>query len=143
VSAGAISVSGLVSSQLARGSFDKFILESRAWGDSERGSMETFDAARQQGALLPKVLNILIVAQLRAILAQEIVNVASNNQLTGAASLPPYSVSIDNYVLLAATGTLWETSQQALLPMMAGWNNDEGYTFAPTALPYTSEIYLH
>lgn len=38
--------------------------------------MQTFDAARQQGALLLKVLNILIVAQLRAISAQEIVNLA-------------------------------------------------------------------
>lgn len=64
-SAGSISVNVLVSSQLARGAFDKFILESSAWADGERGSVQSFEAAREQGALLRQALNVSTVAQLQ------------------------------------------------------------------------------
>ena len=31
---------------------------------------------------------------------------------------------------------MWEMDQQALVSMMAGWNHDQGYIFASTALPH-------
>jgi para-nitrobenzyl esterase len=138
-SAGALSVGIIVSSFLARGSFDKAIMESGALSESTRGSITTFDVARVLGGLFLKVFNASSVTQIRAIPPATIAKIAGVNQLTGSASvLPPYSASIDDYVLLAAPPTIWDSGEQAHVPLLMGWNHNEGYIFAGNALPHNS-----
>jgi para-nitrobenzyl esterase len=72
-SAGAHSVGLLMSSPLATGSFNKAIMESGAWWDSEHGSITTFDQARQIGSAWTTRVGATSLTDLRALSAQTIV----------------------------------------------------------------------
>ena len=136
-SAGAHSVGILMSSPLAQGSFNKAIMESGAWWDSEHGSMPTFDQARQIGTAWAQRVGATNTSALRALSAQTIVNTTLYSLAVDPA-LHNFAPSIDHYVLQAAPPTVFKQGAQARVPLLAGWNGDEELIFLPRALPHNS-----
>jgi para-nitrobenzyl esterase len=136
-SAGAHSVGLLMSSPLAQGSFNKAIMESGAWWDSEHGSITTFDQARQIGTAWTTRVGATSVAALRALSAQTIVNSSPYNPATDPV-VTAFAPSIDRFVLQSAPGTVFKAGNQAHVPLLAGWNGAEELLFLPRALPHNS-----
>ena len=136
-SAGAHSIGLLMSSPLGQGAFDKAIIESGAWWDSEHGSINTFDQARQEGYAWATRMGAHSASTLRALSAQSIVNDTLYNIATDPA-LSAFGPSIDYYVVEATPAAVFEAGNQSHIPLLAGWNGDEGLLFAPRALPHNS-----
>ena len=136
-SAGAHSVGLLMSSPLTKGLFNKAILESGAWWDSNHGSLSTFAQARQLGSAFTSRVGATSLTSLRALSAATVVSNSMWNVNTDP-TITASSPSIDNYVLQSAPGTIWEAGKQAQVPLLAGWNGDEQLPFLPFALPHNS-----
>ena len=136
-SAGAHSVGILMSSPRAIGLFNKAICESGAWWDSNHGSIMTFDMARQKGMAWADAVASTSPAALRALPAATIVATNLYNPLTDP-TVSNFGPNIDRYVLNQAPGTVFAQSQQAQVPLLAGWNAAEGVIFAPWSLPHNN-----
>ena len=136
-SAGAHAIGILMSSPLSKGLFNKAILESGAFWDSEAGPIETFIQARQQGAAFEEKLGVKSVAQLRSMSAVEINDAAQWNPATDP-KVTAFAPSIDNYVLTGVPGMVFQNGQQMKVPLLAGWTSDEQALFLPYALSSTN-----
>ena len=136
-SAGAHAIGLLMASPLAQGAFDKAILESGAWWDTEHGSITTFEQARQIGAAWTNRIGVSSVSGLRELSSKEIVNSSLWSVLADPGTTA-FSPSIDSYVLPAAPGAIFEAGRQLKIPLLAGWNQVEESLFLPRALPHQS-----
>ena len=128
-SAGSFSVSALMASSAAHGLFQKAIGES---GAAFFSSGIVFDsmAAREQrdGKLISATLGEQTLAQLRAMPAQRLLDAFFK---PGGSNFVP---DIDGYFLRESLPAIFAAGLQNDVPLLAGWNHDEG-GFAMAAAP--------
>jgi para-nitrobenzyl esterase len=117
-SAGSFAVSTLMASPAARGLFHKAIGESGAAfsGTLAYDSLETRETA--DGAWVDG-LGVKSLAELRALPTEKILDAVKDK--TGG-----FQPDIDGKVLTEPIETTYAAGHQAHLPLLAGWNSDEG-----------------
>lgn len=119
-SAGSISVTALVASPLARGLFGRAIGESGGFFRGQRG-LRTLAAAEEVGTrFTAKAFGTTSPAALRALPAQKLLDA------TLAQPRLSFTRVIDGYVLPEDTGKWYAAGRQAQVPILGGWNRDEG-----------------
>lgn len=122
-SAGSFAVSTLMASPMAEGLFQKAIGES---GGAVAGSTLEYDNLPTREAKDAKwvaTLNVKSLAELRALPAQTILDAAKKPGV----GFPP---DIDGKVLTEPVGATYAAGKQAHIPLIAGWNRDEGNSMA-------------
>lgn len=118
-SAGSFAVSTLMASPLAQGLFQKAIGES---GGAVAGATLVYDtlAVREvKDAQWVSTLNVKTLAELRALPTQTILDACKK---PGVGFAP----DIDGKVLIEPVGKTYAAGKQAHVPLIAGWNADEG-----------------
>ena len=118
-SAGSIAVSTLMASPLAQGLFNKAIGESGSALGEERSDKTAAQAALKETAWAQST-GAMSLAELRAIPAETILEAAKRE---GA---PRFWPVIDGKVLTESVAAAYAEGRQAHIPVMAGWNRDEG-----------------
>ncbi len=119
-SAGSFSVSALMASPLAQGLFDRAIGESGAFFGTTLGLkplVETEKAGMEFGRTLTGSES---VEALRAKPAEELLQAASKG---GAFRFAP---NVDGYFLPQDVASIFAAGKQSHVPLLAGWNLDEG-----------------
>lgn len=120
-SAGSMAVSTLMASPLARGLFHRAIGQSGSGfpaGNAPGGSAA--ERARRDGEWVSSALGVSSLAELRALPAETIVAAASKQ---GA---PGFVPDVDGRVLTEPIADTFRAGRQAHVPLLAGWNADEG-----------------
>jgi para-nitrobenzyl esterase len=142
-SAGSFSVSAIMASPLARGLFARAIGESGAFfnlGDPARGP-KPLSASEQQGQQWGASIGAPSLADLRAKSAKDLLDAATANGQQFR-----FWPNIDGYVLPRDVSAIYADGQQAHVPLLAGWNEDEaraGVTLAkekPTAASLAKQL---
>ena len=136
-SAGAHAVGILMASPAAAGAFDKAIGQSGAFWESEGGSMKNHAQASAMGVALGERLQARNLAQLRAIPAQEL-QVATNWTFATDPAAGSFAPAVDGHVLSTDPYTAFLAGHQNDVPLLVGWNTDEGLLFMPRALPHAT-----
>ena len=123
-SAGSFAVSTLMASPMAKGLFQKAIGESG--GAVGRGVLNTDTLAEREvkDAEWVASTGAASLAALRAMPTQAILDAVTKKQGT---SFPP---DIDGKVLTEPVDDTYAAGKQAHVPLIAGWNSDEGSFFA-------------
>jgi para-nitrobenzyl esterase len=118
-SAGSFSVSALMASPLSRGLFQRAIGESGAFFGTSLGLKSLADA-EQVGAHFAESLGASSLAALRAKPAAELLEAASKDN--------PFRFpqDIDGYFFPENPREIFANGRQAHVPLLAGWNRDEG-----------------
>lgn len=121
-SAGSMSVNCLVASPLAKGLFQRAIAESGASFVSSplRGSA-TLQQAEEDGIKLQETLKKSSIQELRNMPAEDLFSSAKVQA----------SPIIDGYVLPDAIANIFEQGKQNDVPVLTGWNGDDGILFTP------------
>jgi para-nitrobenzyl esterase len=129
-SSGGASINRLLVCPLAKGLFQKVIIESAAVLNS-RDSKTALPVMEARGQAFAKLLHAEGLEQMRAIPASELVT---------AAKAMKFDPVIDGYVLpeLAADG--FDGGKAYAVPMLIGSNSDEGPRMAVTAVKFRGEI---
>ena len=125
-SAGAISVAALVASPLAKGLFQRAIAESGNDGvPMDPGENATFDRAmaEAEGAAFAQGLGAVHLADLRAIDADTLIH----------KPWAPRTI-VDGHALREDMATIYRDHRQNDVPILVGWNADEGKDLAPEIL---------
>ena len=136
-SAGAHSVGLLMASPLADGLFQKGIMESGAYWDSEHGSIEPFRDARSQGSAFMRKIGATSVTELRQLPADTINSAALWNESTDP-GITAFAPSVDRYVVRTAPAHVFDLARSQRIPLLAGFNADEQYLFLSRALPHNT-----
>lgn len=132
-SAGSFSVSALMASPMAKGLFAGAIGESGAFfGATLRA--ESLSASEQNGVALANAIGAPALSQLRALSAHELLAASRR------AGLPTFRPNIDGFFLPEPPAAIYAAGQQARVPLLAGWNSEEGPGRAVVANP-TSESF--
>jgi para-nitrobenzyl esterase len=118
-SAGSFSVSALMASPLARGLFQRAIGESGSFL-SNNGWSKARAEAEKAGAAFAAELGRPSIEALRATPAQEILDAALKHPLLD------FWPDVDGYFLPSDCLTIFGSGGQARVPVLAGWNRDEG-----------------
>ena len=134
-SAGAHAVGLLMASPLTTGLFHKAIGQSGAFWESEDGAMKPYGDAQTMGLALGTQLGATTLDELRAIPPLQLQTAtdwtfATNPQVTA------FSPVVDGYVLPENPYVRFMNGRQNDVPLLAGWNADEGLPFLPRGLPY-------
>ena len=135
-SAGAHAVGILMASPLSRGLFHKAIAQSGAFWDGKIGPLETYDEAHARGVRFTQKLGTTIAA-LRALPAAQ-VNAAAPWNFSMIPMVTTFSPNIDRYVVREAPSAGFAHGQQMNIPLLGGWNEDEGYPFDAHGLAHGS-----
>lgn len=123
-SAGSMSVSAQMASPLAKGLFVHAIGESGgAFKTAGLNLLPANDAARQGERFAQKAFGGSDLAKLRAIPAAEILNAATTR--TGG-NILAFKPDIDGDFLPESVAAIYARGEQAHVPLLAGWNQDEG-----------------
>jgi para-nitrobenzyl esterase len=124
-SAGSFSVSALMASPLAQGLFHRAIGESGAFFGSTLGLKPHAETEAADAKFAAGSLGADSIAELRAKsadnLMQAVSQAASKDPSRGFA--PP---NIDGYFLPETVSAIFAAGKQAHVPLLAGWNRDEG-----------------
>ncbi|MCK2177853.1 carboxylesterase/lipase family protein [Enterobacter asburiae] len=136
-SAGAHSVGILMASPLARGLFHKAIGQSGAFWESENGVIPSKLQAQTIGKSLSEKLGAKTLSDLR-ILEPDILQDMTNWTLQTDPSVSNFSPSLDGYVLPNAPYLQFQHGLQSHIPLLVGWNGDEGEMFMSRAVPHSS-----
>ncbi len=118
-SAGSFAVSTLMASPLAQGLFHKVIGES---GGAVVNNVLAYDSLAEREAKDDKFvasLDVKTLAELRALPVQTILEAAKKPGV----GFPP---DVDGKVLTEPVGDTYAAGKQAHIPLIAGWNADEG-----------------
>ena len=122
-SAGSFSVSAQMASPLAKGLFQKAIGESGAAFSRSGLSFESMSVRAEKDAkVVSEKLGTQTLAELRALPAEKVL----------APFIPPQShgfefgPDIDGYFLPESVSAIFAAGKQNDIPMLAGWNHDEG-----------------
>jgi para-nitrobenzyl esterase len=119
-SAGSLSVSALMASPLAQGLFHRAIGESGAFFGSSVQLKPRTETERIGLEFAKSALSAESLESLRAKPATEILQAASKE---GA---PRFSPNVDGYFLPVSVETIFAAGRQSPVPLLAGWNADEG-----------------
>jgi para-nitrobenzyl esterase len=119
-SAGSFAVSTLMASPMAQGLFVKAIGESGSAMGVGAPEKPTLNEIEDRDADWVKTLNVSTLAELRALPAVKILDAA---QAKGA---PNFSAVVDGAVLTEPVAETYAKGKQAHVPLLAGWNRDEG-----------------
>lgn len=123
-SAGSFSVSALMASPLSRNLFQKAIGESGAFFPHPGGhglDLTALAETEQVGVKFAKSVGAKSLAQLRAIPGDQLLQAAA--KFNNAFDFKP---SIDGYFLPADVESIFRQGAQSHVPLLAGWNADEG-----------------
>ncbi len=122
-SAGSFSVSGLMASPLAKGLFQKAIGESG--GAGERPDSEQSEKSREikDSKLASSTLGVQTLAELRAIPAEKLLNAFFK---PGGENNFAFGPDVDGYFLPEPASAIFAAGKQNDVPLLAGWNHDEG-----------------
>jgi len=124
-SAGAFDVSLLMASPLANGLFARAIGESGgALTPTATFGPKPLQIGEQDGAKFAQSLGLNSIAELRVRPAQEILQAAIKNPITYGFGV------VDGYVVPEHPASLYAQGKQNDVPLMVGWNADEGTLFA-------------
>ncbi len=128
-SAGSFAVSTLMASPMARGLFQKAIGESgSAYGGLGYDPLAVREKA--DGAWVDS-LGVKSLAELRALPTAKILDAAKSKGMIG------FSPVIDGKLIVEPVSETYAAGRQAHVPLLAGWNSDEGSFFAMR--PVTAE----
>lgn len=121
-SAGAFSINYLVASPLTKGLFHRAIAESGSavLGSTQLARGSGLKSAEEVGVKFAESLNCSSIAELRAKSADEIQNVRG-----------PGAPVVDGYFLPESVGEIFAQGKQNDVPVILGWNQDEGFGGAP------------
>jgi para-nitrobenzyl esterase len=122
-SAGSFSVSAQMASPLAKGLFHKAIGESG--GAGERPDPEAAEKSREVKdlKLAASLLGTTTLAELRAVPAQKLLDAFFK---PGGENNFAFGPDVDGYFLPEPTPAIFAAGQQNDVPLLAGWNHDEG-----------------
>jgi len=122
-SAGSFSVSALMASPLAKGLFQKAIGESGGAFFSSGLAFEPLSAREEKDAkLVSSKLGVSTLVELRAIPAQKLLEAFAPPQSQGF----DFDPDADGYFLPESVPAIFAAGKQNDLPLLAGWNHDEG-----------------
>jgi para-nitrobenzyl esterase len=122
-SAGSFAVSTLMAAAPARGLFQKAIGESGG-AFSDVLPTRTLEARKIRDGAWVSSLGVTSLTELRAMPAEAIL---AASQKKGA---PGFSTVIDGKLLTEPVADTYATGKQAHVPLLAGWNRDEGSSLA-------------
>lgn len=124
-SAGSFAVSTLMASPLAQGLFQKAIGESGAAFPSalSLGGDSVAEAAKRGDAWMD-TLGVKTLAELREVPTDKILEAARKPGVNG------FSPDVDGRLLTEPVAETYSQGKQAHVPLLAGWNADEGSFFA-------------
>jgi len=122
-SAGSASVSALMASPLSRKLFQKAIGESGAFFSSRPGALQpkALPDSEQAGLKFAEGMGVKSLAELRAKSGDELLQAAA--KLDRGFGFAP---NLDGYLLPASVQNIYGKGEQARVPLLAGWNADEG-----------------
>ena len=130
-SAGSFSVSAQMASPLAKGLFQKAIGESGAAFHSGGLSFDPLSEREDKDAkLVSEKLGVSTLAELRAVSAEKLLEVFGKPGPEG----DPFGPDVDGYFLPESVPAIFAAGKQNDVPVLAGWNHDEGsfdVVFAP------------
>jgi len=119
-SAGSMSVNALVASPVTKGLFNKAIAESGSLMVANPAiKSKTLHDAEEEGLKLASTLHAKSIADLRKISAADLQKAPGG-----------YSPIIDGYVLPESIAQLFAEKKNNHVPLLIGWNADEGFTGA-------------
>jgi para-nitrobenzyl esterase len=139
-SAGSFSVSALMASPLAQGLFQRAIGESGAFFSTRR-PMQPLSETEREGVKFAESLGADSVAGLRAKPAADILQASLRKKAVR------FWPNIDGYFLLEDVHETYASGKQSHIPLLAGWNADEGsyHTIfgkeAPTAKNFVAKAH--
>jgi para-nitrobenzyl esterase len=119
-SAGSASVCGLMASPLASGYFKRAIGESGSFLGTARPVKTNAQCEREGIQFADSAFGTSSLAALRSIPAQQMLDAS----LTKPRNF--FRPNIDGYFLPADCKSIYESGKQAHVPLLAGWNMDEG-----------------
>jgi para-nitrobenzyl esterase len=124
-SAGSFSVSALMASPVAKGLFHKAIGESGAAFSSNALPFDPMAVRSQRDSqFAASSLGTQTLRELRAMPAQKILDASVKK---GDGEGPPrFAPDIDGYFLPASAPEIFAQGKQSDIPLLAGWNHDEG-----------------
>jgi para-nitrobenzyl esterase len=126
-SAGSLSVSALMASPLSRGLFQKAMGESGAFFPSGEGpglQLHPLAESEQAGVKFAESQGATSLAQMRAKPANDLLQAAAQNNRGFA-----FGPNLDGYFLASTVRATYEQGAQSHVPLLAGWNADEGKMF--------------
>jgi para-nitrobenzyl esterase len=136
-SAGSFAVSELMASPLAKGLFHKAIGESGGAFSRTGLSLDTLAAREERDSKFAGTsYGVQTLAELRAIPAQKLLDAtwkAGGNDHFG------FDPVVDGYFLPATVASIFAAGKQSDVPLLAGWNHDEG-SFAVAASPNRPDV---
>ena len=119
-SAGSFSVSALMASPLSKGLIHAAIGESGAFfGDTL--SAKRLEESERRDAVFAESLGMKSIGQLRAVSAEKMLEAARS-----AKDDYRFGPNIDGYFMPASAYEIYAKGEQAHVPLLAGWNRDEG-----------------
>ena len=133
-SAGSMYVSMLMASPLARGLFHRAIGESGAQFPSGERPMHSLKEAEQQG--------LAFAAKLRAKTAKDLRTTPLDAILDANPGLGFWPI-VDGHFLTEKPVETFAKGRQADVPLLAGWNKDEGFNFDVLNWPPAKKGYEH
>jgi para-nitrobenzyl esterase len=136
-SAGAHAIGLLMASPLATGLFQKAIGESGAFWESEYGEMKPYADAQAMGTALGTQMSAATLDQLRSVPALQL-ETATNWTFATFPGLTNFSPIVDGYVLPENPYVRFLNGRQNDVPLLAGWNSDEGLPFLQLTLPHST-----
>jgi para-nitrobenzyl esterase len=119
-SAGSMFVSLLMSSPKAKGLFHRAIGQSGAWFPSIERPMHSLAQAEKKG--------LAFAAKLGAKTAEELRNIPVEKILDANPGLGFWPIT-DGHIIPAHPPEIFDKAQQSAVPLLAGWNKDEGFNF--------------
>jgi para-nitrobenzyl esterase len=144
-SAGSLSVSALMASLLSRNLFQQAVGESGAFFTASANTgvrVKTLADGEKQGLDFARSLGAESVAQMRAKPADELLQAAAKqNRGFG------FGPNIDGYYLASDVESIYAQGKQSQVPLLAGWNADEGKMFVlfnpqkPTAKTFADQAH--
>jgi para-nitrobenzyl esterase len=122
-SAGSFAVSTLMASPMARGLFQKAIGESGA-AFSDTLSTDPLEAREKADGAWVDSLGVKSLEELRALPTDKILDATKKKGMVG------FSPVVDGKLLVEPVPETYAAGRQAHVPLLAGWNRDEGSFFA-------------
>ncbi|MGA2593286.1 MAG: carboxylesterase family protein [Bryobacteraceae bacterium] len=118
-SAGSFSVSALMASPLAQGLFQRAIGESGAFFSAVL-ALKALAESEAEDAKFAEALGAHSIEALRAKPASDLLNAVPTGDR------PRFSPNIDGYFLPQDVASIFRSGKQSHVPLLAGWNLDEG-----------------